>query len=87
MKNLGSCGIDCDSCQHKIENTCEGCYVIKGMPFWGECEWYKCSHEKGFDHCCCCETFPCDKLVEAVCGEGVSEAIDNLRQLHSTHTK
>lgn len=86
MKNYGSCGINCESCNHKIDKECKGCKEMKGNPFWGECDWYVCSHEKGFEHCCCCSDFACDRLVEAVCGEGATDAINNLKELHKSHT-
>jgi len=85
-KNLGACGIDCNSCKFKLDNSCGGCSAVNGKPFWGECDWYACANSKGFDHCCCCETFPCDRMREALVGEGgAEEALANLRELHKTH--
>ena len=89
MKNLGTCGINCDKCKFKLDGSCGGCFVIKGKPFWGVCEWYACAHSKGFDYCCCCEIFPCDRMKEALIGEGgekvAMEAINDLKELHKTH--
>lgn len=87
MKNLGACGIDCNTCKFKLEGNCGGCNEIKGKPFWGECEWYSCSHGKGHENCGCCKTFPCDKLTEALKNEGANQAIDNLKEYVATHSK
>ena len=91
MENLGACGINCDTCNFKLDAACKGCSVIQGKPVWGECEWYSCARSKGLTHCCCCNVFPCEAMKEALikgCGEsGANEAINNLIKLHNNHKK
>ena len=80
MANYSVCGIDCDTCKFKAEQNCEGCKALRGKVFWGECELYKCSSDKGNEHCGMCSDFPCKKLQEWASSEN-PERIDNLRQL------
>lgn len=80
MANYSVCGIDCDTCKFKAEQNCEGCQLLKGKVFWGECELYKCSSEKGHEHCGMCSDFPCSKLQEWASSEN-PERIDNLKSL------
>lgn len=80
MASYSVCGIDCDSCKFKDEQSCKGCKEIKGKVFWGECELYQCNKEKEQEHCGKCEQFPCDKLKEWAASEN-PERIDNLKSL------
>jgi len=68
--NLSSCGIDCDACKFKEEKGCLGCHVLRGKPFWGECDLYACAAEKSLPHCGKCKDFACDMLKEWEAQEG-----------------
>ena len=43
--------------------VCEGCYSSILMP-WSDCEFRKCSLEKGVKYCFECKEFPCERLYE-----------------------
>jgi len=81
--NISMCGIDCDLCEFKKENKCEGCRVSapKGECVWGgRCELHDCADGKDLPHCGKCGDFPCAKLEEWATSEN-PERIDNLRKL------
>lgn len=80
MANYSVCGINCDTCKYKEEQNCKGCKLSEGKIFWGECELYKCSAEKKYEHCGKCSDFPCAKLKEWASREN-PERIDNLKSL------
>ena len=85
--NLSVCGIDCDACEYKFENKCEGCHIAapKGECVWGgRCELYDCAADKKLPHCGKCESFPCEKLIVAHKNEnpdGNGIEIENLKKL------
>jgi len=81
--NLSSCGLDCDICQFKVEQSCPGCHVLEGKPFWSKgvtCDLYACAAGKNLPHCGQCDGFPCGTLKEWASAEG-AERIDNLMGL------
>ena len=83
-KNISVCGNDCDICNFKKDNKCEGCRISapKGECVWGgRCELYDCAMGKNLPHCGKCEDFPCQKLIDAHKGENPEnweEPIENL---------
>lgn len=62
MKNefmMGSCGLACELCNAKIDQTCEGCIPSKSKT----CKIKKCCHEKQIDGCFACIQYPCDQQM------------------------
>jgi len=64
------CGLFCSDCKF-IEVKCDGCYNIKGTPFWTKfldidiCPMYNCCvNIKKLDHCGLCNAFPCEVFIE-----------------------
>ena len=81
--NISSCGIDCDACNYKVENKCEGCHIVapKGECVWGgRCELYDCAAGKNLPHCGKCDDFPC-AMLEEWAKEGDGERIRNLKNI------
>lgn len=67
---LSACGLLCDECEFFGE-SCEGCYEVKGQPFWVKemkvknCALYDCCvQQKGFTHCGHCSSLPCSMFLE-----------------------
>jgi len=75
------CGEFCGSCPYHTgekQPSCPGCDVVKGKPFWGECEVYTCIAEHGVEHCGLCGEFPCDLFInhyEEAAPEGQRSAV------------
>jgi hypothetical protein len=86
MNNIAICGIDCDKCNHKLKNKCNGCRANMGKIFWGECDLYTCCAGKNKNNCGKCDSFPCDKLKEWASGEN-PERIQNLFELNDRDNK
>ena len=60
------CGLICNDCDWytgRNNPKCPGCSEMKGKPFWGTCETYKCVKEKGIPHCGKCDYFPCNDFI------------------------
>ena len=60
------CGTDCSQCRFREKFHCLGCTQQAGKVFWGECDLFRCAHDKSCAHCGQCTTFPCPKLLEAI---------------------
>lgn len=68
---LSSCGLICDECEF-FNNTCTGCYTVKGSTFWavemvasGVCPLFDCAvNKKGFSSCGPCKELPCKMFRE-----------------------
>jgi hypothetical protein len=66
ISRLNACGAYCDDCpsyQSKGEPTCTGCKENRGNPWWGECRLFRCTQQRGVDHCGLCNDFPCETSV------------------------
>lgn len=56
------CGINCEECHFKKENTCKGCTFIT-KPFWAAaCPVKDCCEERKLKCCGECSDFPCELL-------------------------
>ena len=76
----GKCGTDCNACQFKEEFNCGGCDKQKGKIFWGECDIFKCSFDKGFEHCGQCKELPCKELMDFIENGHNPERLTNLNR-------
>lgn len=56
------CGIDCETCEYRVQMSCSGCRAAEGKLFWGECDVAKCCVGKSLEHCGQCQEFPCKTL-------------------------
>jgi hypothetical protein len=84
---MGCCGIDCNSCNYKMQMSCPGCQATKGKPFWGECLLATCCTQKGHDHCGQCQEFPCAKLNEYSYDNEHGDNGQRIRNLESRNKK
>lgn len=65
------CGLLCSECDY-FNNTCNGCYAVKGSTFWAQeampdklCPLYKCATiERNFNSCGQCKELPCGKFLD-----------------------
>jgi hypothetical protein len=66
-----ACGLICEEC-HFYQKECNGCYQVKGKPFWTAdenspdiCPLYDCSiNKKGLENCGKCKELPCNLYFE-----------------------
>jgi hypothetical protein len=66
MNNLAVCGLICEECEF-FEETCSGCYKIKGKTFWAQetlpkkvCPIFDCAvNDKEYQNCGLCSDLPC----------------------------
>ncbi|MBS7528808.1 DUF3795 domain-containing protein [Fusibacter paucivorans] len=79
MDRFGLCGLECGICDYMKDGKCKGCHVMKGNSLFGECKWYRCCTEKGYEHCGKCNEFPCNELHTALKEVNGLAAIDNLK--------
>jgi hypothetical protein len=71
MNAIAVCGLLCEECQF-FDQTCPGCYKIKGKTFWAEeimpekvCPIFDCAvNDKGHNNCGGCLELPCDIFNE-----------------------
>jgi hypothetical protein len=68
---VSACGIECDTCPF-FKKTCDGCYLVKGHPFWVEehlggnpCPIYGCAVDtRALSSCAHCSELPCQKFFD-----------------------
>jgi hypothetical protein len=66
MNNTAVCGLICEECQF-FDQTCSGCYKVKGKTFWAEeimpkkvCPIFDCAvNDKSYENCGSCSDLPC----------------------------
>ena len=66
FKNITPCGENCELCEHKSNNGCQGCKETDGkcVKMWKDgCYVYKCCIEHDVPFCGLCKEFPCKWLV------------------------
>jgi hypothetical protein len=69
---LSACGLLCNECNYYINNTCQGCHMVKGSTFWAQesmpdkiCPLYKCAIiDKKYKNCGQCIELPCKKFTD-----------------------
>lgn len=81
MAEYGLCGLDCGACDYKKQGQCQGCLAMKGTSYFGECQWYHCCKEHGYENCGECEKYPCIYLYEAL------EMVNGLGAIHNLKKK
>ncbi len=72
------CGSICSKCDFRERFGCKGCREMKGKIFWGECDIYNCSTEKGLEHCGKCNNLPCSALSKAIANGHQKNRLENL---------
>ncbi|MFC2152801.1 DUF3795 domain-containing protein [Bacteroidota bacterium] len=71
MNTISVCGLICNECEF-YNNSCTGCYKVKGETFWakelisgGICPLYDCSvNLKSYKNCGECAKLPCQKFKD-----------------------
>ena len=61
---MARCGIDCETCEYRVQTSCPGCQAAEGKLFWGECDVARCCIGKSLAHCGQCKDLPCKTLNE-----------------------
>ncbi len=83
-KRLSRCGIDCSTCNYRVEHNCNKCHEQEGELFWGSCPLARCSIEKNIRDCSLCSAFVCDLLYTMSYDEengDQGKRIENLKAL------